>query len=138
VIKPPQTPDLTRVIMGRLGYMRVPSAVARRQRVRRMVMRGVTLGVIVAVAATGVALYGLSPDARRPLGDSAIPAALRIDLHQHQQRVSSVLEIFKPATPISAPATAAEPAGEWLRDEPFLEEPDEEVIRSAVAPFRWA
>ena len=39
VVASPAPPDLTRPIMGRLGYMRVSPAVARRHRIRRAVRR---------------------------------------------------------------------------------------------------
>ncbi|MCH7603352.1 MAG: glycosyltransferase family 4 protein [Planctomycetes bacterium] len=67
---PVECPDLTRSIMGRLGYMKASPNVVRRARILRHVNRGL-LGVAAMVAlGVGIFIHNHGPDARRQVGPS--------------------------------------------------------------------
>ena len=67
-------PDLTRSIMGRLGYMKVSPAVARRRRIRQWGTRaGLALSAMIAIA-IGLQVYENGPTIRKPVGPT-IPSA---------------------------------------------------------------
>lgn len=119
------SPDLTRPIMGRLGYMKAARGVVRRRRIRRRVNRLTlaAMGLLVVVVAARVHESG--PHARRAAGPT-IPAAIGNDVSRNQQRIRSTIQLireFAPAAPTDSP-----PPEEAL---------DEDVDRSAVGPFRW-
>jgi len=123
--RPKASPDLTRPIMGRLGYMKAAPGVVRRRRIRRWVNRLTlaALGLLLVVVAGRVHESG--PHARRVAGPT-IPAAIGNDVNRHQQRIRGTIQLireFAPAAPTDSP-----PPEEAL---------DEDVDRSAVGPFRW-
>jgi hypothetical protein len=122
-------PDLTRSIMGRLGYMQASPAAGRRRRRARHLRRGAAALVVLGLVAGGAALHHFGPSARRP-AELTLPAALGQDVHLHQERFSRTIETirsFAPrvprVVPVSNPVSGP--------DRGF----DESVERSAVGPI---
>lgn len=132
-----QSPDLTRRVMGRLGYMRVPARVARRRRIMRWTSRCSCLALAALAAALGLKAFQSSPEARRP-AELTIPAAVGRDFQQQQERVGSFIRLLQ-QNPAGAVERAAEPASTTdVLDNPHdPHEIDEELNRSAIAPVRW-
>jgi len=118
----PETPDLTRPIMARLGYMRARPEVTRRRRLRRRATRSTLLSAAVAIVAASTIAYHAGPHARRSL-DQTIPAALGDGVRQHQQDWGRTLQMIRDLAP--APAT------------PCDVECDDGAELNAVGPVRW-
>ena len=116
------SPDLTRTIMGRLGYMKAAPHVVRRRRIRRWINRLSLCALALIVVAGGAQVHESGPYARRPQGPT-IPAAIGNDLNLHQQRIKGTIRMIRTLAP-AAPS----------RSDDVL---DEEVDRSAIGPFRW-
>lgn len=124
----PAAPDLTRSIMGQLGYMRCSPAVVRRRRVRRWANRGLLAAAMTVTMLFGIQMHNASSQARRPL-EITIPTAVSNDFRQHQDRVQHVIRAI-----LELPARIETPEADDNENASHL---DEEVIRSAVAPVRW-
>ena len=123
--RPAASPDLTRPIMGRLGYMKAAPGVVRRRRIRRWVNRLTLAAVGLLVVVVAARMHESGPHARRAAGPT-IPAAIGSDVNRHQQRIRGTIQLireFAPAAPTDSP-----PPDDAL---------DEDVDRSAVGPFRW-
>ncbi|MHC4947868.1 MAG: hypothetical protein ACYTG1_06360 [Planctomycetota bacterium] len=127
----PRAPDLTRSIMGRLGYMPVGERVARRRLRHRLAGRASLLAAVLVAGGIGVWAFRHGPTARGPAGPT-LPAALGNDLEQHQTNLDEVLRVIRdrsrdwlPSSPVEAPAEPASPSI------------GEDADRSAVAPVRW-
>ncbi|MCP3904742.1 MAG: hypothetical protein GY715_14035 [Planctomycetes bacterium] len=132
--RPVPAPDMTRSIMGRLGYMRVSPAVARRHRRQAWARRGLLVVALAATTLMGLETRRQGPDVRRPEGPT-VPGAFGSDLQEHQERFSRTIQMIRglapavPATPEAAPEPPAE-------DDPFPAI-EESIDRSAVGPMRW-
>lgn len=102
-------PDLTKSIMGRLGYMKVSSKVARRHRLRRWLNRLGTALVLACAIGIGFQFYSVSEQIRRPEG-ATVPDALGSDLQRHQDRLNNAIHTIRnlsprvPTAPLKAPA----------------------------------
>lgn len=95
---PVECPDLTRSIMGRLGYMKASPNVVRRARIRRHVKRGL-VGVAAMIAlGLGIFIHNHSPNARRQVGPS-LTEAVNHDITLHQQRISNAFQTIRNFTP---------------------------------------
>jgi hypothetical protein len=116
------SPDLTRKIMGRLGYMKATPHVARRRRIRRWVNRLALCAAALIVVVGGARVHESGPYARRPAAPT-IPKAIGNDVSLHQQRIKGTIRMIRTLAP-TAPS----------RPDDAL---DEEVDRSAIGPFRW-
>jgi len=123
--RPAASPDLTRPIMGRLGYMRAAPRVVRRRRIRRWVNRLTLAAVALLVVVVAGRVHESSPRARRAAG-LTIPAAVGSDVNRHQQRIKGTIQLIREIAP---PAPTDTPSSEDTLDE--------DVDRSAVGPFRW-
>jgi hypothetical protein len=129
--KPVRAPDMTRPIMGRLGYMHVNGTVARRKRLQQWASR---VGVLLAAAlALGIGLrfYEHSSAMRRPAG-LTIPDALGNDLQLQQHRIGNVIRTIRslsPKPPQDRPSRSAPEAGP-----PSL---NDDVNDWSIAPVRW-
>jgi hypothetical protein len=126
-------PDLTRSIMGRLGYMRVSGRIARRRRIRAAIGRTTTVVAAFGLIALGLRLHESSPGARRPVG-LTIPAAIGHDVGLTQERFSRAIRGMRDllrARPAALEPAAPDPVPE------HDEEVDEDVNRSAIGPMRW-
>lgn len=99
--EPVATPDLTRPIMGRLGYMRASSVAMKRARRRRAIRRVALCTVALGALAVGVQLHNQSPDIRTP-DAITIPSAIRNDLGRQQQRIDRVWNTFRGLAPRGA------------------------------------
>jgi len=119
------SPDLTRTIMGRLGYMKAAPQVVRRRRIRRWVSRLALCALALIVVAGGAQVHESGPYARRPAGPT-IPAAIGNDVNLHQQRIKGTIQMIRNLAPMAPTAPG--------RPDDVL---DEEVDRSAIGPFRW-
>lgn len=135
--KPVPAPDMTRSIMGRLGYMRVPPQVARRRRVRRLVSRSALVLLAICTIGLGIQVHNASPGTRGP-ADVTIPSAITNDFQQHHHRMNNAWRVLQEMTPTFDHADWTVPTTEPAPD---LEQPpstiDEDVNRSAIAPVRW-
>ena len=129
---PIAAPDLTRAVMGRLGYMPVGEKVARRHRLRRWGQRsGLALAALLAL---GVAtqVHEHSDRARHPQS-STIPSALENDLRHQQRRVNDVIQTIRRIAPqpglfAPAPAPVDDDEGSPLKDD---------MARPDNLPTRW-
>jgi hypothetical protein len=128
--QPVQAPDLTRCIMGRLGYMQVPPTVARRHRLRRFAGRIGLVSAAALVASAGVYMHLHGPDARRP-ADMTIPAAIGSDVERQHQRFDSVIQTIRSLTPI-VPSPSSD-----QQHEPPPKVIDDDVNRSSIGPVQW-
>lgn len=123
-----QAPDLTRRIMGRLGYMQVPPAVAKRRRIQHLAGRAALVCVACVSAWVGVLAFQSSPEARGPL-ELTMPSAVRSDFQDSQQHMNSVIQLLRQLPPVIEV--------DGIDDDAELLYLDEDVDRSAVAPVRW-
>lgn len=140
---PVECPDLTRSIMGRLGYMKASPNVVRRARILRHVQRGL-LGVAALVAlGVGIFIHNHGPDARRQVGPS-LSEAMNHDILKQQQRIGNVIQTIRNLTPRNltprnpTPASLSEQKPLQTETEMvpnFSDEDDVPLI--AMAPFRW-
>lgn len=105
-----EAPDLTRPVMGRLGYMRLVPEQARRRRIRRVASRIVLCLAAVTSLAVGLHLHNQSPQARRP-DPVSLPEAIDLDLSRHQRGMSNLIQMIRRAVPPTDSA-ASTPAGE--------------------------
>lgn len=133
--QPAKSPDMTRAVMGRLGYMQVSTKVSRRHRLHRWVSRaGLTLAALLAVG-VGLQMHNESSRARRPL-DGNVPAALGNDLQQHRLRFDDVIQTIRrvtPTGPLQMPADLT--PDEVDEDQGFPV--DDDVQRLVSLPMRW-
>lgn len=134
-------PDLTRRVMGRLGYMQVKPAVARQHRRRRVFARsGVVVAGLLAVG-IGIVMHNSSPQARRPM-EMTLPAAAGQDLESSQQRMGDMFRSLRMLTP-SFGETTGEPReihrapSESPAEDAGTPQMDDAINRSAIAPMRW-
>lgn len=125
-------PDLTRSIMGRLGYMRVAPMVVRRQRRRRWAARSAFGVMLLGAIGAGILLHNASPDARGPV-EMTVPAAISHDVETHQERIDALMNMLRDMTP---PGTAI-PEGFSTEPPGGSFELDEDVDRSAIGPVRF-
>lgn len=138
--KPVAAPDMTRSIMGRLGYMRVPPQVAQRRRVRRLAARCAVVLLALGAIGVGVQVHNASPGTRGP-AEVTIPAAITNDVQQHQHRMHNAWRVLQEMTPTidhadwTVPAPETRPDGAAPEQAPSMF--DEDVDRSAIAPVRW-
>lgn len=103
-------PDMTRAIMGRLGYMRAAPSARRRHRLQRW---GSRAGIVLAAAfalTIGFRALQAGNEVRRPAGPT-IPAAIQRDLQQQQDNFGSTIQMIRGLQPRMAPS-AAPGAGE--------------------------
>ena len=130
---PIECPDLTRSIMGKLGYMKAAPRVVRRNRNRRHVKRGL-IGVAAFIAlGVGIFIHNSGPDARRQVGPT-LSEAVSHDILKQQQRIGNVIDAFRNLTPASFTEQTPLPTDtESIPD--FSNEEDVPLI--AKAPFRW-
>jgi hypothetical protein len=135
--RPIAAPDMTRSIMGRMGYVSARGQVAARRRRRRLLGRtAMTLTVAMALVA-GLQAHRHGGQVRRPIGPT-IPAALGHDLQQHHERVNRAIRTIRDRSmritvPLAHEAASPAPAPRWPGPGSF----DEDVDRSAVGPVQW-
>ncbi len=126
-------PDVTRRVMGRLGYMRVADSVARRRRRNLWLQRGACILMMAAVTVTAWRIYDSSAAVRGP-AEVTVPGAIMHDAHQRQSQFQTLIQsIRQQAQPV-------QPDGQ-LPVESVQEEsefqPTDDVNRSAGAPGQW-
>lgn len=127
-----QTPDFTRSIMGRLGYMQSAKKVSRRRRIHRWMQRGVLAAAAMVALAAGIQLFNQSSEARRPM-NLAIHEAVGQDFRIQQERIGTLIQTFRQLT--QTPQLELKPeVGEAV---PTTEESDGDLPREAKAPYRW-
>jgi hypothetical protein len=123
-------PDLTKSIMGRLGYMKVSPKIARRHRLRRWLNRLGTAVVLACAIGIGFQFYSVSEQIRRPAGPT-IPDALGNDLQRQQQRLNNAIHTIRnlspgiPSSPLKAPRKA--------QPQPL----QDDVNTVSALPIRW-
>jgi hypothetical protein len=124
-------PDLTKTIMGRLGYMPVSAKLARRHKIRAWAGRAGVLFTAAIALGIGFNFYLNSSEIRRPVGPT-ISDALRHDWQQQQKSIGSMMQTIQNLTP-AQPSDGFEP-NEGELDAP-AESPD--TTESWIAPVRW-
>jgi hypothetical protein len=124
-------PDLTRSIMGRLGYMPVSPTVARRHKFRAWAGRAGMLFTAAIALGIGFNFYLNSAEIRRPVGPT-ISDALRHDWQQQQKSIGSMIQTIQNLSP-AAPSEQFD-AGDDVRSAP-ADSP--ETTESWIAPVRW-
>lgn len=132
--QPVAGPDLTRRIMGRLGYMQVSRRIARRRALERWAGRAALTAVAAVALGLGLRVYQSSPELRRPSGPT-IPDALSNDLQRQQHRIGNVIRTIRtlsPQRPSDAPAESADPC-----EPPSPPAHNEDVNEWSIAPMRW-
>lgn len=87
-------PDLTRSIMGRLGYMRVSPEVARKRFLMKWGNRAGMIAVGCVALALGWRVFESSPQVRRP-NETTLPQAISHDVQQQQERIGSMLQTIR-------------------------------------------
>jgi len=123
-------PDLTKSIMGRLGYMKVSPKVARRHFIRRWLNRLGMAMVLACAIGIGFQFYSVSEQVRRPDGPT-VPDSLSNDLQRHQDRLNNAIHTIRnlsprvPTAPLKAPA---KPKANPLQDD---------VNGLSTLPTRW-
>jgi hypothetical protein len=128
-----RAPDLSRSIMGQLGYMRVGARVARRRRMAGWANRAALCLVAAVAFGFGWRVFTASPQVRRP-AETTLPQAVGRDVRMQQQRIGGVIQTIRSISSpkVGKPSTSGErPAESKPRVLP------EDVNRSAAAPVRW-
>ncbi len=106
--RPVGAPDLTRSIMGQLGYMRASRRAVRRARLRRWAARATTCLFGLAVLAVGLRAHDQSANARRPVGPT-VPSALGTQVGEQQRSIIRTLETIREIAPaVPSPERPAE------------------------------
>lgn len=128
---PMACPDMTRRIMGQLGYMKTNPNVVRRRRFRRGLQRAGLVGAAMCAMAFGAYLFIQSPEARTPQGPT-IREAVSNDIQQHQKQIDNVIQTIQQLSP----ALLFE---NLIPDEPMMDLPsnEEELPMFAMAPYCW-
>ncbi|MBT8484407.1 MAG: hypothetical protein HKO59_14550 [Phycisphaerales bacterium] len=129
---PDAGPDMTRSIMGRLGYMPVSSRVARRERRRRWRDRGVFALAVAGVIGLGIAMHEIGPRARKPVGPT-VPAALGNDVSRQQMKLERGFRTIRNLVPSVAPVRPV-PTPE---PRPTDTRPTGDGGELAIGPVRW-
>ncbi|MCZ6834681.1 MAG: hypothetical protein O7G85_02810 [Planctomycetota bacterium] len=131
-------PDLTKSIMGQLGYMQATVNANRKAFYQRWMHRAI-LGTAAMVAlGVGIKLFNMSPEARRP-AEITIHEALVNDIQNHSEGLSQLLPTFRtiPTTPESPESQESEVKPEDSEAVEAFETNDAELPYEAKAPFRW-
>lgn len=123
-------PDMTRAIMGKLGFMRAAPAVVRRARSRRRAGRIAFSLAMVGIILISAYLHQRSDDVRRPEGPT-LPAAIGNDLNLHHDRLQHMFRTIRNLTP-GEPSQPDPEVGD--DNQPTL---DPEIDNSAIAHVRW-
>jgi hypothetical protein len=135
----PRVPDLSRSIMGRLGYMQVTAETARRRRLSTWANRAAVLVVAGLAFAIGWRVFEASPHVRRPAG-ATVPEAIHRDMQMQQQHMRGAIRGIRTISTPRLDPGSAERAIE--RDNPPVhpirpQELQDDVNRSSIAPVRW-
>ena len=129
--KPTETPDVTRRVMGRLGYMRVVDSVLRKRRRQLWLWRGGCTLAMVMAAGVGWRVYQTSSAVRAP-AEITVPGAIMHDAQQSRMQFQNLIQsIRQQSQPMQRPAEdSVQPSQEesW---------PTDDVNRSAGAPGQW-
>ena len=88
------TPDLSRSIMGRLGYMRVSPVIARRRAFMRWANRAGLVCVLGVAGVIGWRVFESSPQVRRP-ADTTVPQAISHDVQNQQERLGTMIQTIR-------------------------------------------
>ena len=129
---PVDAPDVTRAVMGRLGYMAVSGKVSRRHRLRLWSRRvGLTLVCLLAIG-MAMRVHDQSSRARNSRNDN-LPSALGNDLQHQQRRFQDAIQIIRHLTP-RLPAPAESPLD---KNDDDAEPVQDDVLRAAMLPTRW-
>jgi hypothetical protein len=106
-LHPVRSPDFSRSIMGRLGYMRVSPTVARRKRTVLWVNRAAILMIAGVATVIGWRVFESSEQIRRPV-ELTLPQAISHDVQQQSERLDSMIQTIRQiSTPRFAPTISA-------------------------------
>jgi hypothetical protein len=87
-------PDMTRAIMGRLGYMRVSELALRKRRRTRWLRRVATAACLSLALFAGLFMHRQTADSRHPMGPT-IPAALRDSFQSSGEQLDRAFESIR-------------------------------------------
>jgi hypothetical protein len=124
------SPDLTRSIMGRLGYMQAAPRAAQRRHRRRAIGRALMTMAAALLVVAGLHIHEQGPDARRPAGPT-IPSAIGQEIDAQQQRLQRAIQTIQNLAP-----SPSEPQ-QQPTDGEYYEEIDPDVDESGIGPVRW-
>ncbi len=131
-----ESPDFTKAVMGRLGYMRVSPAALRRRRHARWMRRLATAACLSLALFAGLFMHRQSADSRRPMGPT-IPAALRDSIEstgaQFDRTIESIglFNILQQRGAEHLEQQESQPASDVVRPT------RRELQRGNQPPFRW-
>jgi hypothetical protein len=91
---PVPAPDMTRAIMGRLGYMRLPEQTVRKRRRNKFMRRLATAACLGVALGVGLLAHMQSADSRLPTGPT-IPAALHESINFGGTQIDRALDSFR-------------------------------------------
>lgn len=123
-----EAPDMTRAIMGRLGYMRLSETAVRCRRRIKWVRRIATAACLGLVLGVGLFMHRESTDSRLPAGPT-IPRALHNSLRQGGEQLDRAINSIRLFENFSVPQI--QPTPETTR--PYRPE----LERENQLPFRW-
>ncbi|MHC5022955.1 MAG: hypothetical protein ACYTGG_03450 [Planctomycetota bacterium] len=130
----PPAPDLSRTIMGRLGYMHLAHGAARRRAVGQWARRGMLILAVAAAMTAGVCVQQASLVTRDAIGPT-LPEAVHHDLQWNVQQINSAVDAIRGRlTPLSPTPRSADPEPSPPADPPGS---DESIERSAAGPGCW-
>jgi hypothetical protein len=87
-------PDLTRAVMGRLGYMRVSEPIVRKRHRAKWMRRVGTAACLSFALLAGLYMHRQTADSRIPSGPT-IPAALRDSFESSGERFDRAIEAIR-------------------------------------------
>jgi hypothetical protein len=131
---PVHAPDLTRAIMGRLGYMRISPAARRRRMLRKWGSRAALTCVAAVAVSIGLHAYENGPTVRRPAGPT-VPAAIGSEIMRQQNRIGGVIQTIRNLVPPPQDQPPGDPSDE--REAPGEPVGDDVNSPSSSSPLRW-
>jgi len=124
-----EAPDMTRAIMGRLGYMRVTEETIKQRRRVKWMRRFATAACLGLVVFAGLLVHRHSADSRNPMGPT-IPAALHESLEYGGQQLDRAIESIRMFDFM--------PQREERSSQPdVIRQHRPELQRGNQPPFRW-
>jgi len=129
-------PDMTKAIMGRLGYMRLSESAVRQRARMKWVRRLATAACLGLVLGVGLLMHMQSADSRLPVGPT-IPAAMHESIRQSGEQFDRAIDTIRkldvlPGGGGAKPDLDSVPVAP---DMPRLHRP--ELQRENQPPFRW-
>lgn len=129
-------PDLTRSIMGRLGYMRVSRRAAMRHRIRCWMSRLGTISVVALALGIGFHFYATGQQVRRPQG-LTIPDAVSNDVERGSNQIQNAIQTIRNLGPRRATTPDGGAGTHGPASQPPAEPLHDGVNQLPSTPTRW-